>query len=147
MGGDEEESDDDVSLLAAPMRPDPEEEEGDEESRPGAAQLAEPGADVDYLEGMTSEMFGEDEVFDVDTDQEEVEALPDAHFGLLGSSGCLIRPQGCIDDLPEEVLRHVLRQVPAQDLYRNISLVCHRWRNVVQDPKVGALFRSRRPPR
>lgn len=69
-------------------------------------------------------------------EEEEVEALPDTHYGLFGSSKVLLQPQGCIDDLPEEVLRQVLCQVPAQDLYRSVSLVCHRWRNIVQDTKV-----------
>uniref|UniRef100_A0A3Q3WVL0 DNA 3'-5' helicase n=1 Tax=Mola mola TaxID=94237 RepID=A0A3Q3WVL0_MOLML len=94
---------------------------------------------VDYLEGMTSEMFGDDDEFDpfdIHNEDEEVEALPDSHFGLLGSSRELLQPQGCIEYLPEEVLRQILCSVPAQDLYRNVSLVCHRWRNIVQDPKV-----------
>lgn len=141
-----EEEDDDVSLLAAAMVPEPkEEEEGevDDESLLAAAMVPEPETKqeevVDYLEGMTAEMFGDDEEFDrcdVLNEDEEVEALPDAHYGLLGSSKDLLEPQGCIDDLPEEVLRQVLCQVPTQDLYRNVSLVCHHWRNIVQDPKV-----------
>uniref|UniRef100_H3CN59 DNA 3'-5' helicase n=1 Tax=Tetraodon nigroviridis TaxID=99883 RepID=H3CN59_TETNG len=68
-------------------------------------------------------------------DLEDVEALPDAHFGLLGSSGSPVQPQGCVDDLPEEVLWQVLCLVPAQDLYRNVSLACHRWKNIVHDPE------------
>lgn len=145
--GDEEDSDDD-SLLIALISPDPEadDEDGvDDANLLAAAGLPEhetSGTQVDYLEGMTSEMFGDDEAFnvcDVHEDLEEVEALPDAHFGLLGSSGSSVQPQGCIDDLPEEVLWQVLCRVPAQDLYRNVSLVCHRWKNIVQDPKVKQL--------
>ncbi|KAM3587649.1 uncharacterized protein V6R79_010981 [Siganus canaliculatus] len=95
---------------------------------------------LDYLEGMTAEMFGDDEDFDccdedIHKEEEDVEALPDTHYGLLGSKKDLLQPQGCIDDLPEEVLIQVLCYVPAQDLYRNINRVCHRWRNIVQDPK------------
>lgn len=138
MEGGEEDSDDE-SLLAGFISPDPEVEEEDDASLLPATGLPEPGTQVDYLEGMTSEMFGDDEAFDMcdmHEDLEEVEALPDAHFGLLGNSGSPVQPQGCIDDLPEEVLWQVLWQVPAQDLYRNVSLVCHRWRNIVEDPKV-----------
>uniref|UniRef100_A0A673AY96 F-box DNA helicase 1 n=1 Tax=Sphaeramia orbicularis TaxID=375764 RepID=A0A673AY96_9TELE len=100
--------------------------------------------EMDYLEGITSEMFDDDDDFlqcsnakgpQEHIDEEEVEALLDAHYGLLGSGRDLLQPQGCIDDLPEEVLRHVLCFVPAQDLYRNVSLVCHRWRNIVEDTK------------
>lgn len=148
--GDEEESDDDDddSLLATLISPDPvaeEEDEVDDANFLAATGLPEPetsGMQVDYLEGMTPEMFGDDEALDacdMHEDLEEVEALPDAHFGLLGSSRFLVQPQGCIDDLPEEVLWQVLWRVPAQDLYRNVSLVCHRWKNIVQDPKVKQL--------
>ncbi|XP_044198576.1 F-box DNA helicase 1 isoform X1 [Thunnus albacares] len=141
---EEEEEDDDVSLLAAMMVPDPEEEEEvDDFSLLAAETVQEPEAEekeVDYLEGITAEMFGDDAEFDkcdggIHNEQDEVEALPDAHYGLLGSSRVLLRPQGCVDDLPEEVLRQVLWLLPAQDLYRNVSLVCHRWRNIVQDTK------------
>uniref|UniRef100_A0A3Q1HGE1 F-box DNA helicase 1 n=1 Tax=Anabas testudineus TaxID=64144 RepID=A0A3Q1HGE1_ANATE len=68
-------------------------------------------------------------------EEDEVEALPDAHYGLLGSSGVLIHPQGCMDDLPDEVLRQVLSLLPAKDLYCNGSLVCHRWRTIILDTK------------
>lgn len=142
---DDEESDDDdddASLLAAVLTPDPEAEEEDEVDDArflAAVELAEAetkGAEVDYLEGMTSELFGDDAAFDACDVEQEVEALPDAHFGLLGSSGRLVEPHGCMDDLPEEVLWQVLCQVPAQDLYRNATLVCHRWKNIIEDPKV-----------
>ncbi|XP_047431382.1 F-box DNA helicase 1 isoform X2 [Mugil cephalus] len=157
MVEEEEEEDDDVSLLAAPlmpppreeedddsllaavMMPDPDEEEIDDDSLLAAGMVpdSEPQKEqeVDYLEGMTAEMFGGDDEFGQCGvhNEEEVEPLPDAHYGLLGTGRHLLRPQGCIDDLPEEVLRQILCHVPAQDLYRNVSLVCHRWKNVVED--------------
>uniref|UniRef100_A0A8C7CVA9 F-box DNA helicase 1 n=1 Tax=Oncorhynchus kisutch TaxID=8019 RepID=A0A8C7CVA9_ONCKI len=97
---------------------------------------------VDYLEGLTTDMFGDDKEFErcwSDPDpalmnhheEEEVEALPDALYGLLGSSRGLAHPQGHVDDLPEEVLMLVLSLLPAEDLYCNVSLVCQRWRNIV----------------
>lgn len=141
---EEEEIDD--SLLAAVMMPDPEadeEEEIDDASLLAVEMMPQSKVkeeqQVDYLEGMTAEMFGNDDEFDqcdIDNEEEEVEALPDAHFGLLGSSSGLLKPQGCMDDLPEEVLRDVLCLLPAQDLYLNVRLVCHRWRNIVQDSTV-----------
>ncbi|XP_069556232.1 F-box DNA helicase 1 isoform X1 [Brachyistius frenatus] len=138
----EEDEDDDSSLLATPLVPEPtvnedEEEEIDDDSLLAAAMMPEFEAnkEEDYLEGMTAEMFGTDFEFDYSSkhEEEEVEALPDAHFGLLGSSTVLSKPQGCIDDLPEEVLMQILCLIPAPDLYRNVSLVCHRWRDIVQD--------------
>ncbi|XP_029317473.1 F-box DNA helicase 1 isoform X2 [Cottoperca gobio] len=135
--GEEEDDDDDedVSLLAAALVAEPEaEEEVDDVS----LLAAEMGPAVDYLEGMTAEMFGEDDEFsqrEILNEEEEVEALPDAHYGLLGCSKVLLQPQGCMESLPEEVLRQVMSLVPAQDLYRSVSLVCHHWRNIVQDTK------------
>uniref|UniRef100_UPI0037E8ED04 F-box DNA helicase 1 n=1 Tax=Semicossyphus pulcher TaxID=241346 RepID=UPI0037E8ED04 len=142
----DEEDDDDVSLLAAPMaaQPGADEEEVDDVSLLAAEIIPETETKqnvvVDYLEGMTAEMFGDDEEFikgatDINSEEEEVEPLPDEHYGLLGSTKVLLEPQGCMDDLPEEVLRQVLCLVPAQDLYRSACLVCHRWRNIVQDTK------------
>nr|XP_046234545.1 F-box DNA helicase 1 [Scatophagus argus]XP_046234546.1 F-box DNA helicase 1 [Scatophagus argus] len=133
---DDDDDDDDVSLLSAVLVPEPEpaEEEVDDVSLLTATMVPE----ADYLEGMTAEMFGDDYEFDQcdsNSEHEEVEALPDVHYGLLGSGKDLLLPQGCIDDLPEELLSQVLCQVPAQDLYRSVSLVCHRWRNIVLDPK------------
>ncbi|XP_016302947.1 F-box DNA helicase 1-like isoform X2 [Sinocyclocheilus anshuiensis] len=106
----------------------------------------------DYMEGITEDMLDED--FDVGTtsvkkeeellevtvrkeeDEEDlVEALPDAHYGLLGVQGGQEEPKGHVQDLPEEVLMEVFAHLPADDLYRNISLVCHHWRAVVMDPQ------------
>ncbi|XP_059182221.1 F-box DNA helicase 1 isoform X2 [Centropristis striata] len=141
----EEEDDDDYSLLAVPLAAEPiaeeEEDEVDDETLLAAEMASQPETKkeeaVDYLEGMTAEMFWDDDEFDSDfqNEEEEVEALPDAHYGLLGSGKVLLQPQGCMEDLPEEVLRQVLCLVPAPDLYRNVRLVCHHWRNIVQDPK------------
>lgn len=131
-----DDEDDDVSLLAAADQDD----EVDDVSLLAAEIVPESTTKqekmVDYLEGMTAEMFGADDVFDSYNEDDDVEALPDAHYGLLGSSKELLQPDGCIDDLPEEILREILCQIPARDLYCNVSLVCQRWRSIVQDPKV-----------
>ena len=109
--------------------------------------------EIDYLEGITAEMWDNDQFEDDDgvltwsqengsqvergekVEQIDVEALPDTYYGLLGSSRHLVEPQGCADDLPVEVLRQVLSLLPAQDLYRNAILVCHCWKDIIQDPK------------
>ncbi|KAK5849103.1 hypothetical protein PBY51_008771 [Eleginops maclovinus] len=83
-GQEEEDDDDDMILLATSFEADPEEE--DEVHN---VSLLAP----DYLEGMTPEMFGKDDDFDqsdntIPHEEEEVEALPDNHFGLLGCSKC-----------------------------------------------------------
>ncbi|KAF6717082.1 F-box only protein 18 [Oryzias melastigma] len=165
MDADEEEDDDDASLLAASVEAEAvaadDEEEIDDTSLLAAERLQELDGEKrvcvdscrltvgvehketvnlneDPLEGMTAEMFGDDEEFEkygIDDDEEEVEPLPDAHYGLLGSNSVLQEPQGCMDDLPEEVLEQILSLVPAPDLYRSVSIVCHRWKNIVENPK------------
>lgn len=148
---EEDDDDDDVSLLATAARDDDsddvsllaaadEDDEVDDMSLLAAEMVPESTTKqekvVDYLEGMTAEMFGADDVFDSHNEDDDVEALPDAHYGLLGTSKELLQPDGSMDDLPEEILREILCQIPARDLYCNISLVCQRWRSIVQDPKV-----------
>ncbi|XP_041110648.1 F-box DNA helicase 1 [Polyodon spathula] len=63
-----------------------------------------------------------------------VDPLPDVHFGLLGTSQCQQDPQGHISHLPEELLMSIFSHLPAQDLYQHISVVCQRWRAIVNDP-------------
>uniref|UniRef100_A0A8C6WVA5 F-box DNA helicase 1 n=1 Tax=Neogobius melanostomus TaxID=47308 RepID=A0A8C6WVA5_9GOBI len=137
---EEVEEDDDVSLLAAlNSQACPIDEEAMLDAGLLIAEIARKREEeVDYLEGITAEMFDEDfepSAIGASAMEEDIEALPDAHFGLLGSSKNLLQPNGCVDDLPEEVLRQVLSLVPAQDLYRSVQLVCHRWKNIVQDLK------------
>ncbi|KFP81626.1 F-box only protein 18, partial [Acanthisitta chloris] len=63
----------------------------------------------------------------------DIEPLPDAHYGLLGTHDWEV-PQGNIDDLPVEVLRNIFAFLPVTDLYQNLSLVCHCWREIIRDP-------------
>lgn len=128
-------------------------EENEEQELTGHLIPKEEDETEDYMEGITEDMFEED--FDTGTtsvkkeeewlevtvkkeeDEEDlVEALPDAHFGLLGVQEGQEVPKGHVQDLPEEVLREVFAHLPADDLYRNISLVCRHWRAVVMDPQV-----------
>uniref|UniRef100_A0A8C9TL19 F-box DNA helicase 1 n=1 Tax=Scleropages formosus TaxID=113540 RepID=A0A8C9TL19_SCLFO len=67
-------------------------------------------------------------------EEEDVDPLPDAHYGLLGSRHCEAEPSGHVNELPEEVLKVVLACLPAVDLFRSIIRVCRHWRNVVTDP-------------
>lgn len=156
----DEDEDEDVSLLASQCELMAEEEDEIDDESLLAAEMqstfeaemcvfggaVQSGAGVgpelkeeDYLEGLTAEMFWNDEDFDerCNRDEEnEVEPLPDAHFGLLGDSRVLLQPQSSMDDLPDEILRQILVLVPAADLYRSAGLVCHRWRNIILEPTV-----------
>uniref|UniRef100_A0AAR2J1Q7 F-box DNA helicase 1 n=1 Tax=Pygocentrus nattereri TaxID=42514 RepID=A0AAR2J1Q7_PYGNA len=120
----------------------------------------------DYMEGITEDMFEDDEEFEmsgcsvkkeedeegriagcskhsyvtVKKEEEEdedyhVDSLPDIHYGLLGVNGGLDVPQGQFQDLPEEILSVIFAHLPADDLYRHVSLVCHRWREIITDPQ------------
>lgn len=120
----------------------------EEEEEPVGHLVPEEDNMEDFMEGITEDMFDEDfevgttlvkkEEFVVKEEHEEdlVEALPDAHYGLLGVQGGQEVPQGQVQDLPEEILRDVFAYLPANDLFRHISLVCQRWRAVVTDPQV-----------
>uniref|UniRef100_A0A8C2SW47 F-box DNA helicase 1 n=1 Tax=Coturnix japonica TaxID=93934 RepID=A0A8C2SW47_COTJA len=67
-------------------------------------------------------------------DEIEIEPVPDAHYGLLGTRNWEV-PQGSIEDLPDEVLRIIFAFLPVTDLFQSLSLVCHRWRIIVGDPR------------
>lgn len=124
------------------------EEEEEEKCIPQEENVEEDKIE-DFMEGITEDMFDDDfemEIVSVKKEQAEVavnkgdeedsvEALPDAHFGLLGVRGGQEVPQGHVQDLPEEILREVFALLPAQDLFQHISLVCRHWRDVVMDPK------------
>lgn len=69
-------------------------------------------------------------------DDMEIEPVPDAHYGLLGTRNWEV-PQGRIDKLPVELLRNIFAFLPVTDLYQNLSLVCHRWRDIISDPLVS----------
>ncbi|XP_065408604.1 F-box DNA helicase 1 isoform X2 [Chrysemys picta bellii] len=68
-----------------------------------------------------------------DPDVIEIDPIPDSYFGLLGTS-CGKEPQGHIDQLPNEVLSIIFAFLPVTDLCLNLSLVCHRWREIISDP-------------
>lgn len=61
--------------------------------------------------------------------------IPDSYYGLLGTLPCQ-EPQSHICSLPSEVLRHIFAFLPVEDLYWNLSLVCHLWREIISDPLV-----------
>ncbi|XP_067284187.1 F-box DNA helicase 1 [Pseudorasbora parva] len=125
----------------------PVKEEKEEEEEPVGSLTPEEENVEDFMEGITEDMFDDDfemastvvkkeELVEKEKQEEDlVEALPDAHYGLLGVQGGQEVPQGQIQDLPEEILQIVFAHLPADDLYRHISLVCHRWRAVVIDPQ------------
>ncbi|XP_075408541.1 F-box DNA helicase 1 isoform X1 [Tenrec ecaudatus] len=59
--------------------------------------------------------------------------IPDTYYGLLGTLPCQ-EPPSLICSLPSEVLRHIFAFLPVEDLYWNLSLVCHLWREIINDP-------------
>ncbi|XP_032329834.1 F-box DNA helicase 1 isoform X1 [Camelus ferus] len=59
--------------------------------------------------------------------------IPDCYYGLLGTLPGQ-EPQSHICSLPSEVLRHIFAFLPVEDLYWNLSLVCHLWREIISDP-------------
>ncbi|XP_069485754.1 F-box DNA helicase 1 [Ambystoma mexicanum] len=63
-----------------------------------------------------------------------LEPIPDACFGLLGTSFSKPNSQGHLIQLPDEVLMTIFGFLPVMELYQNVSLVCHHWRNLVDDP-------------
>lgn len=71
-------------------------------------------------------------------DPEDVgfDPIPDSYYGLLGTLPCQEVPSH-ICSLPSEVLRHIFAFLPVEDLYWNLSLVCHLWREIISDPLVS----------
>ncbi|KAK9400251.1 F-box DNA helicase 1-like [Crotalus adamanteus] len=70
----------------------------------------------------------------------EVDPLPDAHFGLLGTQSGDDVPQGTLEELPDEVLQEIFALVPLVDLLQNLCLVCQRWKRIISDVKVSDAF-------
>ncbi|KAG7320458.1 hypothetical protein KOW79_016311 [Hemibagrus wyckioides] len=102
------------------------EENEQEEMGAGCSSWASPPSRCSFPNGPVKKKEEDDEEYDV-------QSLPDAHYGLLGLNQMLLEPQGHIQDLPEEVLSVIFAQLPADDLYRHVSLVCRRWRDIVMD--------------
>lgn len=67
------------------------------------------------------------------------EPIPDSYYGLLGTLPCQKAPSH-ICSLPSEVLRHIFAFLPVEDLYWNLSLVCHLWREIISDPLVSRVL-------
>lgn len=107
------------------------EENEQEEMGAGCSSWASPPSRSSFPNGPVKKK--EDEEYDV-------QSLPDVHYGLLGLNQMLLEPQGHIQDLPEEVLSVIFAQLPADDLYRHVSLVCLRWRDIVMDSQVCFLY-------
>ncbi|XP_063179807.1 F-box DNA helicase 1 isoform X2 [Chroicocephalus ridibundus] len=99
-----------------------------------AAGVCKPEHDL-WGEPEKKQMVGLPENIQIkqELDDMEIEPVPDAHYGLLGTRNWEV-PQGSIDDLPVEVLRHIFAFLPVTDLYQNLSLVCRCWREIVSDP-------------
>nr|XP_060632386.1 F-box DNA helicase 1 isoform X3 [Anolis sagrei ordinatus] len=87
--------------------------------------------DQSMLEGLLECPLGDGSIKE-EVDDTEVDPLPDACFGLLGTASWEV-PQGSIDQLPDEVLQEIFALVPATDLFQSLSLVCQRWWRIIAD--------------
>nr|XP_012596698.1 F-box DNA helicase 1 isoform X1 [Microcebus murinus]XP_012596699.1 F-box DNA helicase 1 isoform X2 [Microcebus murinus] len=94
--------------------------------RPGEARQEE-------VEDGGSRLSAESGETDQDVGGVGPDPEPDEHYGLLGTLPCQEAPSP-ICSLPSEVLRHVFAFLPVEDLYWNLSLVCHLWREIIRDP-------------
>ncbi|XP_060745142.1 F-box DNA helicase 1 isoform X1 [Tachysurus vachellii] len=102
------------------------EENEEEVMGAGCSSWASPPSHSSFHNGYVKKEEKEDEEYDV-------QSLPDAHYGLLGLNQMLLEPQGHIQDLPGELLSVIFAQLPADDLYRHVSLVCRHWRDIVMN--------------
>ncbi|KAK2105502.1 DNA helicase I [Saguinus oedipus] len=84
-------------------------------------------------EDSTSRLSAESGETDQDAGDLGPDPIPDSYYGLLGTLPCHEAPSH-ICSLPSEVLRHVFAFLPVEDLYWNLSLVCHLWREIISDP-------------
>ncbi|XP_045714105.1 F-box DNA helicase 1 [Phyllostomus hastatus] len=85
------------------------------------------------VEGTLSWLSAELEESSQEVEDMGPDPIPDSYYGLLGT---LPRqePQNHICSLPSEVLRHIFSFLPVEDLYWNLCLVCHLWREIISDP-------------
>ncbi|XP_012298825.1 F-box DNA helicase 1 isoform X2 [Aotus nancymaae] len=84
-------------------------------------------------EDNTSQLSAESGETDQDAGDLGPDPIPDSYYGLLGTLPCQ-EALSHICSLPSEVLRHVFAFLPVEDLYWNLSLVCHLWREIISDP-------------
>lgn len=86
-------------------------------------------------EGFLSWPSAETEESSQEVENMDHDPIPDSYYGLLGTLPCQ-EPQSHICSLPSEVLRHIFAFLPVEDLYWNLCLVCHLWREIISDPLV-----------
>lgn len=84
-------------------------------------------------EGFLSWLSAETEEPSQEVENMDHDPIPDSYYGLLGTLPCQ-EPQSHICSLPSEVLRHIFAFLPVEDLYWNLCLVCHLWREIISDP-------------
>ncbi|CAI5786563.1 F-box DNA helicase 1 isoform X1 [Podarcis lilfordi] len=84
--------------------------------------------------GQRSEQPWADGSLKPDANDFDIDPLPDACFGLLGTP-CWDVPRGNIEQLPDEVLREIFALVPAAHLFQSLTLVSHRFHRIISDPQ------------
>ncbi|XP_053572390.1 F-box DNA helicase 1 isoform X2 [Bombina bombina] len=84
-------------------------------------------------EGDCSSSFEEHYVDDEEMDS-IMDSLPESCYGLLGVTDCKEPYWEQMNTFPDELLQCIFGFLPIVDLYKNVSLVCQKWRNLVNDP-------------
>lgn len=84
-------------------------------------------------EGFLPWLSAETETSSQEEEKMDHDPIPDTYYGLLGTLPCQ-EPPSHICSLPSEVLRHIFAFLPVEDLYWNLCLVCHLWREIISDP-------------
>lgn len=100
---------------------------------PMSSSCTEPREVRPEAEHCLSQHSAESGETEQDIDDIGPDPIPDSYYGLLGTLPCQ-EVLSHICSLPSEVLRHIFAFLPVEDLYGNLSLVCHLWREIINDP-------------
>uniref|UniRef100_A0A8C5PCP3 F-box DNA helicase 1 n=1 Tax=Leptobrachium leishanense TaxID=445787 RepID=A0A8C5PCP3_9ANUR len=97
-------------------------------------QSLSPGAKI-FNAGGDSNMPSTSNFSDEDDDDEMVSILNeyDPFYGLLGITDQTDAANEQLNQLPDELLQSIFGFLPIMDLYKNVSLVCHKWNELVRD--------------
>ncbi|XP_066448213.1 F-box DNA helicase 1 isoform X2 [Eleutherodactylus coqui] len=75
-------------------------------------------------------------IFEEDDDELDLlllDSLSESCYGLFGVTDQNYPSCGHLNQFPDELLQYIFGFLPVVDLYRNVSLVCHKWKSLVHD--------------
>ncbi|XP_075064678.1 F-box DNA helicase 1 [Mixophyes fleayi] len=81
----------------------------------------------------SSNFYGDDNDDDDDEMSLLLDSLPETCYGLLGVTDQNKPSCGHINRFPNELLQCIFGFLPIVDLYQNVSLVCQKWKALVDD--------------